>query len=142
VSLEPPLVLICVGKRTRTAATFAPEQIFSINVLRHDQQALSTYFAGGWKESTPPPHRFVPWSEVPRLEGAALALACRVVTVVDAGDHLVVIGRVDTWHLGVSPREPLLFFDRQYFGLDQRSREAAPELDSPDSSAQLFHEAW
>src|SRR5206468_10112732 len=50
VSLEPPLVLFCVGKNTNTGQVIHSAAGFSVNILCHGQQALSTYFAGGWTE--------------------------------------------------------------------------------------------
>ena len=141
LSLEPPMILICVGRQARMASLFVPGAAVSVNVLRHDQGALSTYFAGSWKEPTPPPHRFVPWNEVPRLEGAGMTLAARVTAVADGGDHLVVLAEVTGVHLGLVPRDPLLFFDRRYQRLDPGPGDAAPELDSPET-ARLFHEPW
>ncbi len=141
LSLDPPLVLICVGRQARMAPLLAPAAAFSINVLRDDQGALSTYFAGGWKEPAPPPHRFVPWNEVPRLEGVIMALAARVTALADGGDHVIVIAEISASHLGVAPRNPLLFFDRRYQRLDRGPGETAPELDSPEA-AKLFHEPW
>jgi flavin reductase (DIM6/NTAB) family NADH-FMN oxidoreductase RutF len=142
VSLEPPLALFCLANRAHLASLIAPGLRFSVNFLRADQPALSTYFAGSWKEPAPPPHRFVAWRDVPRLEGVAATLRCGVVSIVAAGDHQVVIGEVLDSHLGLAPRDPLVFFDRRYHSLDSTSGAAAPELDSPDPSAQVFHETW
>jgi len=143
VSLEPPLGLFCVSKRARLAEVVAAGRPFSVNVLRSDQRALSTYFAGAWTGEKPPPHRFVPWGEVARLEGAGVSLAGRVASVIgdQAGDHLIVIGQVDAVHRGLAPIEPLVFFDRRYHTV-AGGGEAAPELDAPGTSAQLFHETW
>lgn len=142
VSLEPPLVLFCVGKRARLAALIQVDLSFSVNVLRAESQALSTYFAGSWREPTPPPHRFVPWAGVPRLEDAAAALACRTVSVFEGGDHWIVVGEVTDLHLGLAPREPLVFFDRRYHRVDAGPGVGAPELEPPETPAQLFHESW
>jgi flavin reductase (DIM6/NTAB) family NADH-FMN oxidoreductase RutF len=142
VSLDPPLVLFCVGKRARLAALIRLDSPFSVNVLRVESQALSTYFAGSWKERVPPPHRFVPWAGVPRLEDAALALACRTTALIEAGDHWVVIGEVVDLHLGLAPRDPLVFFDRRYHRVAAGGGDAPAELEPPDPPAQLFHEAW
>src|ERR1700748_3547085 len=59
VSLEPLLMLFCPSRKARIAQDLAGLTHFSITILRQDQQALSTYFAGGWKASAPPPFRFV-----------------------------------------------------------------------------------
>lgn len=141
LSLDPPLVVICVGRAARMAPSFVAGLPFSINVLRDDQAALSTYFAGSWKDPTVPPHRFVRWNDVPRLEGVVMTLAVRVITVSDGGDHLVVVAEVAETHVGVAPRSPLVFFDRRYQRLDSGPGDVAPELDQP-GAARLFHEPW
>lgn len=142
LSLSPPLVLLCVGKQARMAPLLTPGRPCSVNVLRADQQALSTYFAGSWKEASPPPHRFVEWGEVHRLEGAALVLGGTIDATFGGGDHLVVTIEVTDRNLGLPPRDPLLFFDRRYRRIDQDPGDAAPELDRGGAPAQMFHESW
>ena len=60
VSLDPMLVMFCPGKKSKLAQHLPNLSGFSINILRQEQQALSTYFAGGWQEAVPPPFRLVP----------------------------------------------------------------------------------
>ncbi len=67
VSLEPVLMLFCPSRKARIAQNLPALTHFSINILRQDQQALSTYFAGGWKDSAPPAFRFVDSTAGPRL---------------------------------------------------------------------------
>src|SRR2546421_7207635 len=74
LSLEPPLVLFCVGQATKTGQVIHSASGFSVNILSHDQQALSTYFAGGWTEAQPPYFRFVRWTGGPPLQRFAPAL--------------------------------------------------------------------
>ena len=47
LSLDPPLVLFCVDKKTKTGQTIHAAGGFTVNILRQEQQDLSTYFAGG-----------------------------------------------------------------------------------------------
>jgi flavin reductase (DIM6/NTAB) family NADH-FMN oxidoreductase RutF len=142
VSLEPPLGLFCVSKRARMAGMVEVGRAVTVNVLRADQRALSTFFAGAWKEAKAPPHRFVPWEGAARLEGAAASFGGRVATLVESGDHLVVIVGIEALHRGLAPIEPLVFFDRRYHTVDSGAGEAAPELDDPSPGAQLFHDSW
>ena len=113
LSLDPPLVLFCVGKNTKTGQVIHEASGFSVNILRHDQQALSTYFAGGWTETQPPYFRFVAWTGAPRLEGC-VALACAVQSIQEGGDHLIVIGRVLELHRAEESSPPLVFFGGRY----------------------------
>ena len=94
LSLDPPLVLFCVGKTTHMGQLIHEATGFSVNILRQDQQHLSTYFAGGWKEPSPPPFTFVAWDGGHRLDGCLAALGCAVETIHEGGDHWIVIGRV------------------------------------------------
>ena len=116
LSLDPPLVLFCVGKQAKMGQVIHAATGFSVNILRQDQQNLSTYFAGGWKEETPPPFTFEPWEGGPKLEGSAAALGCRIETIYEGGDHLIVLGRV----LALERNEeaaPLLFSSGRYAAL-------------------------
>src|SRR5262245_37574340 len=87
VSLDPLMVRFCPGKQTRMAQYVERLSGFTINVLRHEQQALSTYFAGGWRENEPPPYRLVPSRSAPRLEGCLASLDCTKQQIIEAGDH-------------------------------------------------------
>lgn len=143
LSLEPLLVLFCVDKRARMAELVQQARGFSVNVLREDQQALSTFFAGGWKTEPPPPFRFVTWEYSPRLEGCQAALDCALQQVVEGGDHWIVIGEVKHFHLGIEPRRPLLYFAGKYHHVDFRESAPAPDLaQSEEVPAQIFYEPW
>ena len=139
LSLEPMLALFCPGKRSRFAQRLDAMPDFTINFLRHDQQALSTYFAGGWQAPAPPPFRFVPWRAAPRLEGTLASLDCERERTVEAGDHWLVIGRVREAHIGIPPHRPLLFFQGRYHGVDFAPGEPAPDLTAQDEPAQVFY---
>jgi flavin reductase (DIM6/NTAB) family NADH-FMN oxidoreductase RutF len=140
LSLDPMLMLFCPGKRSKMAAQTHALTHFSINFLRDEQQALSTYFAGGWKEGAPPPFRFVPWQGAPRLEGSLAALCCEKQQVIDAGDHWLVIGRVIALHRGIEPHRPLLFFRGSYRQLDFSAGAPAPDLQAVDEPPHVFYE--
>src|SRR2546427_10011344 len=78
VSLDPLLVLVCVGKHARMNQFIQGAGGFSINVLAEDQESLSRYFSGAWPHQGPPEFRFVPWPGGPRLVGALAAVGCVV----------------------------------------------------------------
>jgi len=113
LSLDPPLVLFCPGRHSRTWPVIERAGHFAVNVLSHAQRAVSTVFgtAGADKFTS------VPWSPAPSgapvLHGALTWIDCAVHAVHDGGDHFVVIGRVNT--LGEQSGEgPLLFFRGKY----------------------------
>jgi 3-hydroxy-9,10-secoandrosta-1,3,5(10)-triene-9,17-dione monooxygenase reductase component len=139
LSLEPALALFCPGKRTRFAQRLEEIPAFTINFLRSDQQALSTYFAGGWREGPAPAFRFAPWRIAPRLEGSLASLDCERERVVEAGDHWLIVGRVRDLHTGIPPHRPLLFYQGRYHGIDFSPGAPAPDLTVPDEAAQVFY---
>ena len=142
VSLEPLLVLVCVGKRARLADYLIQEAGFSINLLREDQQALSTYFAGSWDESPPPPFRFVPWGDKPRLEGCLAALGCECFKTVEGGDHWIVIGQVMALYQGIIPHRPLVFYNGRYGQFSPAEGKPAPDLGWVEVPVQVFYDPW
>jgi flavin reductase (DIM6/NTAB) family NADH-FMN oxidoreductase RutF len=142
LSLDPMLVLFCVAKRAKLADFMREAKGFSINILRDEQQALSTYFAGGWKQEKPPPFRFVPWEGGPRLEGSAAAIGCRLHEIHEGGDHWIIIGEVVAMHIGIEPRFPLVFHSGMYRKLDRREVEPAPDLDEGKADISLFYDPW
>src|SRR3989449_7434507 len=110
VSLDPLLVLVCVGKHARMNQFIQGAGGFSINVLAEDQEPLSRYFSGAWPHQAPPEFRFVPWPGGPRLVGALAAMGCVVDRRVEAGDHSIVLGRVVALHEDGQHPRPLLFY--------------------------------
>lgn len=117
VSLDPPLVLFCVARKAHLGQVIESASGFSVNVLQQDQQDLSTYFAGGWKAESPPPFTFEPWDGGPLLAGSIAALGCRMEAIHEGGDHLVVIGRVQSLYRNDAPGPPLLFAAGRYAAL-------------------------
>ena len=94
VSLDPPLVLVCVGEETEDLEVYRQCTKFAVNVLGDSQQAISERFA------TEHSDRFagVCWREgsygSPILEGCIASLECAAWRRIEAGDHLILIGRV------------------------------------------------
>ena len=117
LSLDPPLVLFCLGKQTKAGQLIRQVDGFSVNILRHDQQDLSSYFAGVWRELAPPPFSFTSWEGGPRLDGCTAALGCAVHDIYDGGDHWIVVGKVVATHRSAEGRPPLVFFGGRYVTL-------------------------
>jgi 3-hydroxy-9,10-secoandrosta-1,3,5(10)-triene-9,17-dione monooxygenase reductase component len=115
VSLSPPLVLFCPAKASGTWPTIERAGFFCVNVLADGQQEISTRMA------TTGVARFdgIPWSQsgtgAPLLDGILGYVDCTIHTVHEAGDHHVVIGRVEDLGIGDAER-PLLFFRGEYTG--------------------------
>src|SRR4051794_10909891 len=117
LSLDPPLVLFCVGKSAHMAAVIREVPGFSVNILAQHQQDLSTYFAGGWKQPAPPPFTFTPWDGGPRLDGCTAAIGCAVDQIHEGGDHWIVVGRVLSLYRNEQTPPPLVFCTGRYTAL-------------------------
>lgn len=140
LSLDPMLVLFCPAKRARFSQLLPAAAGFSINFLRDEQEALSTYFAGFWKDPDPPRYRFVKSGGLPRLEGCLAALICGKREVYDAGDHWLVTLEVRELHRGVEPLKPLIFFRGKYRRMDAKDGSAAPDIpNTADEPVQMYY---
>ena len=121
LSLDPPLVLFCVGRVTRTGQLIHVGARFCVSILHEGQRDLSTYFGGAWKSDVPPPFAFVNWHESPRLEGSAAALSCLVDAIHEGGDHWIVVGRVAAFQRREADVAPLIFHAGRYMGLAENA---------------------
>ena len=119
LSLDPPLVLFCVAKKAHMGHAIRKASGFSVNILRQDQQNLSTYFSGGWKEPEPPPFSFEPWHGGPMLVGSGAAIGCEIEAIHDGGDHAIVVGRVLALYKCEPPWAPLVFSAGKYVALEE-----------------------
>src|SRR5712692_9669953 len=115
VSLTPPLVLVCIDRETAILSHFDRGTRFAINVLLEDQKDLSTAFARSGQD------RFegVEWRRgetgAPVLPQVLATLECGVTQMVEAGDHVVVIG--EALHASWRDGRPLIYFNSGYQAL-------------------------
>jgi flavin reductase (DIM6/NTAB) family NADH-FMN oxidoreductase RutF len=112
VSLEPPLVLISVDRRTKMCSLLYEEQRFAVSVLAADQRELSDHFAGRAPPGAPAPS-FAIVREAPLVEGSAAHFVARIVRSYWGGDHSLFLGRVEYARYTRDAR-PLLFHGGQY----------------------------
>ncbi|MXZ79931.1 MAG: flavin reductase [Gammaproteobacteria bacterium] len=94
VSLDPPMLLVCVDRQAESLEVFTESPGFAISILAEDQVELSTLFAS----KRPDKFRIAEWRESPGgypvLEGVCAWFDCERCNVVDAGDHVVIFGKV------------------------------------------------
>jgi flavin reductase (DIM6/NTAB) family NADH-FMN oxidoreductase RutF len=117
VSLDPPLVLVCVIAQSEGSRHIERNGCFAVNILHVEQEPISRYFA-----SRDRPRGRDAFSEVghrpgasgsPVLDGAVGFLDCRLHSTHDAGDHQIFIGEV--LELGFDPEgSPLVFHGGSY----------------------------
>ena len=116
VSLEPPLVLVSVDRRTKMCNMLHEGCHYGVSVLCETQSALSDRFAGRAGEDLPEP-RFSVVRETPLVDGALAHFVASVQRSYWGGDHSLFLGRVEyaRHHSG----SPLLFHGGRYERLGQ-----------------------
>ena len=113
VSLDPPLLLVCVANNAGSAAVLRDAERFAVNVLQIGQQPTSNRFAGKGED------RFAntPWEVgefgTPVLTGSLSSFECARDAVHDGGDHFILVGRV-LKAMFEPRRDPLLYFRGKY----------------------------
>ena len=113
VSLDPPLLLVCIANSAGSGATLRGADRFAVNVLQIGQQPTSNRFAGKGED------RFAatPWEMgefgTPVLPGSLSSFECAREAVHEGGDHFILVGRV-LKAIFEPRRDPLLYFRGKY----------------------------
>jgi len=115
VSLSPPLVGFCVGRSSSTWPRIEVTGRFGITVLAEDQQETSGRFASKvadkFEGETWVP---APITGSPLIQGGLEHIDCTLHSVLDGGDHVIVLGRVQYLDVHRPDVGPLLFFRGGY----------------------------
>lgn len=112
VSIDPPLLLVCIAKSALSLHVFQEAPCFSVNVLEQSQAEVSRIFASQAVDK----FDRVPWekgvSEIPLLRGSLARFTCETDRRIDAGDHAILLGKVVgfDYQNGI----PLSYFRGQY----------------------------
>lgn len=97
VSLDPPILLICVDKAAESFEVFTGSPGFAVNILAEEQIETSGLFAS----KRPDKFDITGWSEssvgYPLLDGCCAWFECRRKQVIDAGDHVIILGEVSSY---------------------------------------------
>ena len=113
VSLEPPLILVCIGHERNTFRNVRERCRFGINILNDQQGAIARYYARDYKDRVGDLQ--VPWQRneggSPRLEESLAFLECRLVAHYDISDHAIFVGEVE--EAVARAGQPLLFYEGQ-----------------------------
>ena len=112
VSLDPPLLLVCIAQSALSLHVFQEAPYFSVNILEQSQAEVSRIFASHGADK----FDRVPWergvSNVPLLRGSLARFTCETDRQIDAGDHAILLGKV----VGFDYQNgtPLSYFRGQY----------------------------
>jgi flavin reductase (DIM6/NTAB) family NADH-FMN oxidoreductase RutF len=112
VSLEPPLVLISVDRRTKMCALLHEGRNYGVSVLCEAQAGLSDRFAGRVAAEDSPEPRFEVVHDTPLVEGALAHFVANINRSYWGGDHSLFLGRVE--YARYTEGTPLLFHGGRY----------------------------
>lgn len=122
VSLDPPLVLICVETEARFAQAVLDSGVWGISVLAHHARPAAAWLATRGRplhgQLDRIPHRRGPITGVALLRDSLATLECRTSQVVEAGDHHVLIADVLGADLVEHADEALLYYRGRYRTLE------------------------
>lgn len=115
VSADPPLLLVCVDKRSQTLPALEAAGAFVVNFLAAGRHALSSTFAS----RSPDKFAGVSWEPSAVANGAPILVhdvvayaECVIHQRVEAGDHVILIGRIEAG--ATRPGSPLMYYRRTY----------------------------
>jgi flavin reductase (DIM6/NTAB) family NADH-FMN oxidoreductase RutF len=99
VSLDPPLVLACVGKSALMHAAIVAARSYGVSILGAHQERLARYFADRRRPSGIDQFDVTDWfpgtyTGAPILVSSLAWLECELVEAYDGGDHSIFVGRV------------------------------------------------
>ena len=125
VSIEPPLLLICIGKSAASMEVFRQARGFAVNILSEFQKDTSVLFAS----KRPDKFEVAKWRAgpfgSPLIEGSAAWFDCARYQAIDAGDHIILMGHIEAF--SYSDANPLGYARGGYItlGLEQAAVNAA-----------------
>lgn len=108
LSLDPPLVLICIDKRARMHDRLDNAGHYIVNILAEDQEAVSNRFASRNEDPFAGIEYEPGLGGAPKLAGTVASIECRIVDRLKGGDHTIYVGEVDSSHVDES-KSPLLY---------------------------------
>jgi flavin reductase (DIM6/NTAB) family NADH-FMN oxidoreductase RutF len=127
VSLEPPLILVSLARTSRSFDAFMAARHFAVNLLRDDQRQVSSAFASTAGERFSQVRHRAGLGGCLIIEPHLVAFHCELHARHDAGDHVLILGKVTQ----IEPAKdavpkPLLYFRGQYRELSEQHAEIAP----------------
>jgi len=120
VSLDPPLLLWCMDRRSRRHDVFAKASGFTVSILGTDHKEVSSRLARPGEHSLDDIALIETQLGPPALADSLAVFECAVEKMVEAGDHTILLGRVLRFSCP-SASAPLVYFRGKYSALDQNS---------------------
>ena len=118
VSLEPMLVLVCVGRNRKSYGHIKGSGRFAINILAEDQRHIAEYYALPPEQRKDEPEATFTMTEAGGafLDGSLAKMDCHLVNEYVSGDHSIFIGEVE--EIEIAEGRPLLFSEGKFRRID------------------------
>ena len=116
LSLEPPLILVCIEKTTGSHYALQESEFFVVNVLAEGQENLSNRFASQISDRFDGVDFRLGLGDVPVLENVLATLECRLAYAHEGGDHTIFVGLVEKSE--VKSEKPLVYWHGDYRKLE------------------------
>ena len=116
VSLEPPMILVCIEKTTGSHYAFEESSFFVVNILAEGHESFSNRFASQISDKFEDVSYRLGLGEVPVLTDALVTLECRLAYAHEGGDHTIFVGLVEKSE--VKDANPLVYWHGNYRKLE------------------------
>jgi flavin reductase ActVB len=118
VSLDPPLVLICIENTAGSIDALKNSKMFVVNVLNSEQTEVSERFASPAADKFAETDHELNIDGIPVISNCIANITCGVVETYDGGDHTIFVGHVDDAVFGDG--DPLVYFRSGYHTIGDR----------------------
>lgn len=112
VSLDPPLVLVCINRSAGSRGAISESGRFAVNILGSDASGLSNLFASSSENKFEGVEVEAGFGGVPLLRDAIAAIECTLYREDDGGDHVIFLGKVEK--IRVAEGSPLVYWKSGY----------------------------
>jgi flavin reductase ActVB len=117
VSLEPPLILVCLARTANCYPVFTTCRRFAVSVLADHHHDVARRFATKQEDKFEGTAFTSAAHSLPAVEGALCVLSCDIEDLVDAGDHAILLGRV--YHARVRQGTPMIYYNSTFHQLSR-----------------------
>ena len=112
VSLEPPMILVCVDKRAGSHSAFTESGAFVVHILAEEHEHHSNQFASHSSDKFDGIEYRNGIAEIPILENTLVALECRLAHAHEGGDHTIFVGEIE--RAEIKDGNPLIYWQGDY----------------------------
>lgn len=117
VSLDPLMISFCLEKKAASLPAFKGADNFAISILAAEQSDISNHFAAHKKDKFEGQnYQIGKLSGCPLIAGALSYIECEKLQEIDAGDHVMFLGKVITTEIA-SDAKPLVYYSRKYYSI-------------------------